>query len=73
MRDTHRERKRQKQKEKEDPFRETNVRFDPGTTRSCSQPKADAQPLSHPGVPGYNSKTTNPVSALKLRPEKCKG
>ena len=24
--------------------------LDPGTLRSCSEPKADAKPLSHPGV-----------------------
>ena len=48
-----RERKRQRnrQREKQDPRREPDAELDPGTTRSCPEPKADAQPLSHPGVP----------------------
>ena len=31
--------------------REPNVGFDPGTPGSRPEPKADAQPLSHPGIP----------------------
>ena len=27
--------------------------FDPRTPGSCPEPKADAQPLRHPGVPAY--------------------
>ena len=30
------------------------MRLDPGTPVSCSEPKADAQPLSHPGRPRKN-------------------
>ena len=30
--------------------------FDPGTPGSCPEPKADAQPLSHPGTPRQSSK-----------------
>ena len=52
MRDTHRERKRQGQREeKQDPCREPDMGLDPGTPGSGPEPKADAPPLSHPGVP----------------------
>ena len=33
------------------PCREPDVVLDHRTLGSCSEPKADAQPLSHPGVP----------------------
>ena len=49
MRDT--ERQRHRQKEKQAPCREPDVGLDPGTPRSCLGPKADAQLLSHPGIP----------------------
>ena len=32
--------------------------LDPGTPGSCPEPKADAQPLSHPGVPRESLDTT---------------
>ena len=51
MRDRERERQRHRQKEKQVPCREPNVGLDPGTPGSRPGPKADAQPLSHPGVP----------------------
>ena len=47
MRDTERERQREKQA----PCREPDVGLNPGTLVSCPGPKADAQPLSHPGIP----------------------
>ena len=47
MRDTGRDRQREKQA----PCREPDVGLHPGTPGSHSEPKADAQPLSHPGVP----------------------
>ena len=47
----HRERERQRQREKQAPCREPDVGLDPGTTGSCPELKADAQPLSHPGIP----------------------
>ena len=47
MRDT----ERQRQREKQAPRREPDVGLDPGTPGSRPEPKADAQPLSHPGVP----------------------
>ena len=46
-----RERQRHRQREKQAPCREHDVGLDPGTTGSSPTPKADAQPLSHPGVP----------------------
>ena len=53
MRDTHRERERQKhrQREKQAPCREPDTGLDPGTPGLCPEPKADARPLSHPGIP----------------------
>ena len=52
MRDTERKRQRHRQREKQDPHREPNAGFNPGTLGSRPEPKADTQPLSHPGVPG---------------------
>ena len=51
MRDTHRERQRHRQREKQVPRREPDVGLDPRTPGSRRELKADAQPLSHPGVP----------------------
>ena len=55
MKDTERERQRHRQRhrqrEKQAPCREPDVGLDPRTPGSCSEPKADAQPLSHPGAP----------------------
>ena len=53
MRDTERERQRHRQREKQAPCWEPDVGLDPGTPGSCPGPKADAKPLSHPGIPGY--------------------
>ena len=50
MRDTER-RQRHRQREKQAPRREPDVGLDPGILRSYPEPKADAQPLSHPGIP----------------------
>ena len=54
MRDTQRERERQRhrQREKQAPCREPDAGLDPRTPGSCPEPKADTQPLSHPGAPG---------------------
>ena len=49
----HRERQRYRQREKQAPYREPNVELSPRTLGSCPEPKANAQPLSHPGVPIY--------------------
>ena len=47
MRDTHTEREKQRQA----PCREPDVALDPGSPGSGPRPKANAQPLSHPGIP----------------------
>ena len=52
MRDRERERGRDiRQREKQAPCRNPNVELNPGTPGSRPEPKADAQLLSHPGVP----------------------
>ena len=43
---------RQRHRQKQAPCGEPNVGLDPVTPGSRPGPKADAQPLSHPGVPG---------------------
>ena len=50
-RDTQREAELGQKEEKQAPCGESNVGLDPGTAGSCSEPKADAQPLSHCGIP----------------------
>lgn len=47
------ERQRHRQREKQAPPREPNVGLNPEALGSRPEPKADAQLLSHPGVPGY--------------------
>ena len=42
---------RHRQREKQAPYREPDGGLDPGSPGSHPEPKADAQPLSHPGVP----------------------
>ena len=49
MRDT--ERQRHRQREKQAPRAEPNLGLDPRTLGSQPELKADAQPLSHPGIP----------------------
>ena len=49
--ETQREKQRHRQREKQDPHRERNAGLDPRTLESQPEPKADAQPLSHPGAP----------------------
>lgn len=53
MRDTKREREsgRDTGKVKQAPCRESDAGLNPRTPRSCTEPKADTQPLSHPGIP----------------------
>ena len=51
--ETQREKQRPRQREKQAPRREPNVGLDPRTLGSGPDPKADAQPLSHPGVPVF--------------------
>ena len=45
-----RERGRDMGREKQAPRREPDAGLDPGTLGSHPEPKADAQPMSHPGV-----------------------
>ena len=56
MRGTERERHTHRQKEKQAPCREPDVRLDPETPGSCPELKADAQPLSHPGISSISFK-----------------
>ena len=51
MKDTHTQRQRPRQREKQPSCREPVVGLNPETPGSRPGPKADAQPLSHPGVP----------------------
>ena len=51
MRDREREGQRHRQREKQAPCTKPDVGLDPRTPGSHLEPKADAQPLSHPGVP----------------------
>ena len=54
MRDTERQRRqRHRQREKQAPHREPNVGLNPRTLGSRPDLKANAQPLSHPGVPEW--------------------
>ena len=51
MRDTHREKQRHRRRQKQASCREPDVGLDPRTSGSRPEPEADAQPLSHPGIP----------------------
>ena len=51
MRDTHTHTHSERQREKQAPCREPYAGLDPRTPGSHPEPKADAQPLSHPGAP----------------------
>ena len=59
------QRQRHKQREKKAPCGGTNVGLDPRTPGSRPEPKTDAQPLSHPGVP--NEFLSLVVNALMSR------
>ena len=51
--EAHRERQRHKQREKQAACGEPDVGLDLRTPESRPEPKADAQPLSHPGAPTF--------------------
>ena len=55
------ETQRHRQREKQAPCREPDVGLDPGTPGSCCEPKADAQPLSHPDIPKLNFYNIIPI------------
>ena len=50
-RETHTERQRHRQREKQAPHGEPYAGLYPRTPASQPEPKADGQPLSHPGIP----------------------
>ena len=50
-RERERERQRHRQREKQAPCGKPDAELDPRTLGSWPESKADAQPLSHPGVP----------------------
>ena len=50
----HTERQRFKQRKKQAPCREPDAGLYPRTPGSHPEPKADAQPLSHPGIPTFD-------------------
>ena len=50
----HRRRQRHRQREKQAPSKEPDVGLNPWAPGSHPEPKANAQPLSHPGVPIYH-------------------
>ena len=54
MRDTERERQRHRRREKQGPCRKPDAGLDPRTPGSQPEPEADAQPLSHPGIPIFH-------------------
>ena len=58
MRDTKRER-RHRQREKQAPCGDPKAGLHPRNLGSRPELKADAQPLSHPGIPKYRSFTIN--------------
>ena len=69
MRDTQRERQSHRQREKQAPCRDPNVGLDPRSPGSHPGPKADAQPLNHPGVPwlvNFFNKISLVITEIKL-------
>ena len=53
QREREREGQRHRQREKQAPCREPDAELDSGTQGSHPELKADAQPLSHPGIPAF--------------------
>ena len=51
MRDTQIEKQRHRQRDEQAPCTDPDEGLDPGTLESHPEPKTDAQPLSHPGIP----------------------
>ena len=47
------QRERQRQREMQAPCGEPHVELNPRTPESCPEPKADTQPLSHPGAASH--------------------
>ena len=53
MRDREREKQRHRQREKQAPCKEPDVGLNPRTLGTHPEPKAEAQPLSHPNAPTF--------------------
>ena len=66
MRDTERE-QRHRQREEQAPCREPDEGLDPRTAGSHPEPKADAQPRSHPGVPRNHFKLRKILTFQAIR------
>ena len=65
MRDTQeRERQRHRQRRKQAPWREPDVGLNTGAPGARPEPKADAQPLSHPRVPWVSIFKTGSLAFL---------
>ena len=58
---------RHRQREKQVPQGKPDVRLDPRTPRSWPEPKSDAQPLNHPGVPVVSTSLHRLVT-LSIKP-----
>ena len=67
MTDTERERQRDRQREKQAPCREPHAGLDPETPGPHPEPKAGAQPLSHPGIPTSLFRTAPPPSLVQTK------
>ena len=65
MKGRERERQRHRQREKQAPRREPNVGLGPGTPGSHPGQKADAQLLSHPGIP-INTTLKKKLQSFKI-------
>ena len=66
------EKQRHRQREKQAPCRESHVGLDPRTPGSRPEPKAEAQLLSHPGIPSLPSfKATLLASNMNMSPLKA--
>ena len=60
-----RESQRHRQREKQALCGEPNADLDPRTLGSQSEPKADTQPLSHPGAPGERETQADPQLSME--------
>ena len=56
------ERQRHRQREEQVPWVEPSVGLDPRTPGSCPEPKAVAQPLSHPDAPAIFLSSTHSIT-----------
>ena len=73
MRDTEGETETQAEGEKQAPPGEPDAGLDPRTLASCPEPKADAQPLSHPGAWQHPSRYTHSSPSFRVTFRSPKG